>query len=287
MAKRQSPTTSSSEQPVPGTTIVRSGAGGNPRVRLLIATPTLGIVRLEWSIVRFGQVIPCNWSSHDVTVGLGYTVPMHYLVADGQNIAVDACLAGNYEWLLLWEDDVIAPPDLFCKLDPYIRNADVPVVSGLYFLKADRVEPILYRGSGTRAFDEFALGRKVWVDGVPTGMLLIHREVLALMAAESELYTTLGGKRVPKVFETPAKMFQDPRSGDWVRQQGTSDLAWCKRVMREKVLTRAGWPKIGRRQYPFLCDTSILCRHIDLSSGRQYPSDAGLHAFRSRKGAGL
>ena len=205
------------------------------------------------------------------------------VVADGQNIAVDACLSGNYEWLLLWEDDVIPPPDLFCKIDPYIRNADVPVVSGLYFLKADRVEPILYRGSGTRAFDDFTLGRKVWVDGVPTGMLLIHREVLALMAAESEIYTTLGGKRVAKVFETPAKMFQDPRSGDWVRQQGTSDLAWCKRVMREKVLTRAGWPKIGRRQYPFLCDTSILCRHIDLSTGRQYPSDAAIAALRNRE----
>jgi hypothetical protein len=282
-AKTTRKTRASSEQPVPGTTIVRSGSDGNPRIRLLIATPTLGIVRLEWAIRRYGQVIPCMWSNHDVTVGIGYTVPMHYLVADGQNIAVDACLSGNYEWLLLWEDDVIAPPDLYCKLDPYIRNKDVPVVSGLYFLKTDRVEPVLYRGSGQREFCDFKVGEKVWVDGVPTGMLLIHRAVLELMAAESEVYTTLGGKRVRKVFETPAQMFEDPRTGQWVRQQGTSDLAWCRRVIADRVLARAGWPQVGRKQYPFLCDTSILCRHIDLSTGRQYPSDEGLRAFAAVK----
>lgn len=264
---------------MPGTQILLSGAGGNPRTRLLIATPTLGIVRMEWAVLRYGQVVPCNWAHHDTAVGIGYTVPMHYLVADGQNLATEQCLQGGYEWLLLWEDDVIPPPDLYVQLDEYIRRATIPIVSGLYFLKATRSEPVLYRGRGTRAFLDFGLGDKAWVDGVPSGMLLIHRSILELMSAESESYKTLGGRVTRKVWDTPARMMQDSH-GQWQKQQGTSDLAWCRRVIAEDVLRRAGWPRIAKRPFPFLCDTGILCRHIDLSTGRQYPDEGVLAHFR-------
>jgi len=271
MVKRKSNPKHTTEQVTANTTVIRSGANGNPRKRLLIATPTLGLIRMEWALMRYGQVIPCNWAAHDVNIGVGFTVPMHYLVADAQNIAVDHMLAQNYEWLLLWEDDVVAPPDLFTRLDDYITSADIPVVSGLYFLKADRSEPICYRGRGTRCFTDFTLGNRVWVDGVPTGLLLIHRDILQLLSDDSEPYTTLGGKVVRKVFETPSRVVQQPQTGNWDRLQGTSDLAWCRRVIADRVLARAGWPEIQRRRYPFLLDTGILCRHIDLSSGRQYP----------------
>ena len=268
----------SEEEPLPGTKIVRSGAEGNPRIPLMVATPSLGIVRIEWAITRYQQVIPCNWSNHEVTVGVGSVVPMHYLVADGQNIATADFLKGGYGWLLLIEDDTIAPPDLFTLLDEYIRKETIPVVSGLYFLKTPRSEPILYRGRGTRCFRDFKLGDKVWVDGVPTGMLLIHRSLLELMSKESQPYETLGGRVVPKVWETPSAVTLT--NGQWNRRQGTSDLAWCHRVIKEKVLARAGWKKIGARQYPFLCDTNIFCRHIDLSTGRQYPPEEILKQYR-------
>jgi hypothetical protein len=204
---------------------------------------------------------------------------MHYLVADGQNIATEQMVQGPYDWLLLWEDDVVAPLDLYCQLDEYIRKATIPVVSGLYFLKSTRAEPIIYRGSGTRCFLDFKLGDKVWVDGVPTGMLLIHRSVLELMWKESEPYQTLGGRVVRKVWETPAKIAVDEHTGSRARQQGTSDLYWCRRVIKEKVLQRSGWSSIAKKPYPFLCDTNMLCRHIDISTGQQYPGDDALKHF--------
>lgn len=247
---------------------------------MLVATPTLGVIRLEWAVMRYGQVIPCNWANHDANIGIGFTVPMHYLVADGQNIATEQMIQGNYEWLLLWEDDVVAPPDLYCILDQYITRATIPVVSGLYFLKATRSEPILYRGRGTRCFLDWKLGDKVWVDGVPTGMLLIHRSILQLMYDESEPYRTLGGRVVRKVWETPAKIAPDEHTGNRVRQQGTSDLHWCRRVIREDVLRRAGWATIAKKPHPFLCDTNLLCRHIDLSTGKQFPGEDVLKHFR-------
>jgi len=271
---------STEEHPTPDTTIIKSGVGGNPRLRLLVATPTLGTIRIEWAIMRYGQVIPCNWSSHDINIGVGFTVPMHYLVADAQNLCVEHMLQNNFEWLLLWEDDVVAPPDLFTRMDEYMVKATIPVVSGLYFLKAPRSEPLAYRGCGTRYFHDFKLGDKVWVDGVPTGMLLIHRSLLELMWNESEAYKTLGGRITRKVFETPSSMIHDPIEGQWNRRVGTSDLAWCRRVIKEKVLERAGWSSIAKRQYPFLIDTNMLCRHIDLNTGVQFPTEDVLKFYR-------
>ena len=253
------------------TTIIRSGKESNPRNRLLIVTPTLGIIRMEWAMSRYGQAVPCNWSSSSASLGIGACVPMHYLVADAQNLGCEDCLTKNFTWLLLWEDDTIAPYDSLLQLNKYIISEEIPVVSGLYFTKGNFSEPIIYRGKGNGPFLDFKLGDKVWADGVPTGFLLIHSKVIKLMWDESQPYKTLGGRVTRKIFETPAQIYYDPDTKSYSSGQGTSDLYWCNRVIKENVLTRAGWPKIGRKKYPFLCDTKIFCKHLDLSTGRQYP----------------
>ena len=53
------------EEPIRGytnTVIKNTGPWMN---RILIGTPTTGIVRIEWVMARFGQVIPTNWSATD------------------------------------------------------------------------------------------------------------------------------------------------------------------------------------------------------------------------------
>lgn len=248
-------------------------SGKSPREKLLITTPTLGIVRMEWALARYGQVIPPNFSC--VTNPISALVPIRYLVADAQNIATQMAVQGGFDWLFLHEDDVILPPGTFLKLNSYIRKAEVPVVSGLYYLKAEPTEPILYRGRGNSYYGDWKLGQKVWVDGVPTGCLLIHVSLLKLMYEESEEYIAFenapNAVKCRKVFETPAKTWYDPESTRFQSELGTSDLQWCTRVMKENVLRRAGWPKIARKKYPFLVDTTILCKHIDLATGKQYP----------------
>lgn len=241
------------------------------RNRILIGTPTLGIVRIEWTLARYGQVIPCNWSASSINAGMTHAYPMGYLVADAQNILVDVAVKQNYEWLFLVEDDVILPVDCFIKLNEYMRDGSIPVVSGLYFLKASTPEPLMYRGRGNSAFFDWKMGEKVWVDGVPTGCLLINVNVLKLMWEESQDYQTGQGQVVRKVFETPSKAWFDPESCSYQLAAGTSDLFWCDRVMKEKTLQRAGFQEIGEQEYPFLVDTTIFCKHIDLNSGRQYP----------------
>jgi hypothetical protein len=252
-------------------TIIKSGKEGDPRNRLLIMTPTLGVVRIEWSIHRYCGAIPCNWSASSAHLGIGNYIPMHYLVADAQNLGCAEVVKKDFEWFLLWEDDVIPPLDALLQLNKYIIDPKIPVVSGLYFTKGHFTEPILYRGLGNSCFTKFKLGDKVWADGVPTGFLLIHSKVIKLMYEESEDYTINPGIVAKKIFETPARIHHHPETDTYSSSHGTSDLAWCHRVIDEKVLQRAGWPKIGRKKYPFLCDTNIFCKHIHLQTGKQYP----------------
>ena len=250
---------------------MKSGKDGDPRLRLLIVTATLGIVRMEWVQGRHGQVIPPNWSATSASLGIGHMVPMHYLVADAQNLGCQAAVEQDYEWLLLWEDDVIPPMDAFLRLNEYMRDAKIPIVSGLYFIKGLYSEPILYRGLGSSCYTDFKIGDKVWADAVPTGFLLIHSSIIKLMWEESEEYKTLGGNVARKIFETPAKIIHEVETDSYCGAVGTSDITWCHRVIDDDVLKRAGWSKIGRKKYPFLCDTAIFCKHIDLMTGKQYP----------------
>jgi hypothetical protein len=251
--------------------IIKSGKDGNPRTRLLIITPTLGIVRMEWAMGRYGIAMPCNHSVSGASLGIGFSVPMHYLVADAQNLGCEDCVKKGFHWMLLWEDDVIPPADALLRLNKYMISVEIPVISGLYFVKGNYSEPMLYRGLGNGCFTDFKIGDKVWADGVPTGFLLIHSKVIKLMWDESEEYETLGKRRTKRIFETPTRLEYDPLTNTHAVNTGTSDLEWCHRVIRERVLQRAGWPKIGRKKYPFLCDTRIFCKHIDLATGRSYP----------------
>jgi len=252
-------------------TIIKSGRDGNPRPNILIVTPTLGIVRMEWAMARWGVAMPCNFAVSSSSLGLGFSVPMHFLVADAQNIGAEECIKKGFEWMILWEDDVVAPPDAMLRLNKYIIKKDIPIVSGLYFLKGNFSEPLVYREYGRGPFLDFQIGDKVWAKAVPTGFLLIHRKILELMWSESEWYETLGKRKAKKIFETPARLEYDPLTGTHAVNTGTSDFEFCHRVIKEKVLQRAGWPKIGKKKYPFLCDTGIFCKHIHLETGRQYP----------------
>lgn len=237
--------------------------------RLLIGTPTRGVVRMEWVLARYGQIIPCNWSMVQTLQYINTYSPMGFMVADAQNVIVKEAIEGNYEWLLLIEDDTCPPIDAFIRFNQYMRDGDIPIVSGLYYTKTIPPEPLVYRGRGNSYFDDFKLGDKVWVDGVPTGMLLIHTNILKLMWNESEEYQT-GSVVTRRVFEQPEQVWFDPESRSIQTLVGTSDLAWCDRIIRENVIGRAGWPEIGKKKWPFLVDTNIFCRHIS-QDGRMYP----------------
>jgi len=237
--------------------------------KLLVGTPSTGNVRMEWVMARYGQIIPVNWSMVQMIQWISGYVPIHYSVADAQNLIVKELIEKDFEWLLLIEQDDVLPPNAFIQFDKYMREEKVPIVSGLYFTKSIPSEPLVFRGRGVGYYKDWKLGDLVWCDGVPTGCLLIHGGLLRAMWEESPEYL-VGGIKTRRVFETPRKMWYDPESQQYNMTTGTSDLDWCTKIMKGGFFKKSGWDEYQDKQYPFLIDTNIFCKHID-ENGVQYP----------------
>lgn len=241
--------------------------------RLLIATPTRGTVRMEWVMARYGQLVPTNFSMVQQTQFMMAHSPIRFSVANAQNVIVKSVIEKGFEWLLLLEDDVILPEDAFLKFNKYIRNETAPVVSGLYFTKTNPSEPLIYRGRGTSYYGDWEVGDLVWADGVPTGALLIHAGLLRAIWDEAPEYS-VNGVITRRVFDTPRKIWYDPKMASFNITTGTSDLEFCTKVMDGGFFKKSGWDKFQKKKYPFLVDTSIACKHIDINTGKQYPLNA-------------
>ena len=252
---------------------------------LLVGTATTGLLRVEWVAARYGQVTPLNWSlagyMQTVAGGVLDFMPLRYLVADAQNLIVGEAIRLDMEWLFLLEHDVILPPGAFFRLNKWMKETPAPVVSGLYFSRCYPSEPMVFRGRGMGTYTGWRLGDAVEVDGVPTGCLLVHMGLLRAMWEDSEPYT-VGGVKTRRVFDTPRYSWYDPDSGEQHIATGTSDLEWCKRVIDGGYLAKAGWHDYAGKQYPFVCDTGLFCRHVE-QDGRQYPDRASLQPFEVQR----
>lgn len=239
--------------------------------RLLISTPTTGMVRMEWVNARFGQTIPTNWSHVDVVSFLNPHVPIGFQLTDAENMAAKAVVEGRFEWLLFLEHDNVLPPNAFVRLNQYMIKKSHPVVAGLYFTKSSPPEPMVYREAGKGFYADWKMGDKVACSGVPFGFTLIHGDIIRALWKESPEYL-VGSDKTRRVFDTPSEAFLDPKSQDYLLTSGTSDLAFCKRLKDDKIFEKAGWPEFQKMEHPLLVDTNIYIKHID-NDGVMWPVD--------------
>lgn len=245
-----------------------------PNRKVLIFTPSRGLVRTEWVHARYGQIIPTNWSMVEMTQFVSPYLPIGYQLADAQNLLAKQVVEGDYDWVIYIEDDNIIPPDTIKKFNEYMLDGKIPVVSGLYFTKSQPAEPLIYRGQGNGHFRDFKLGDMVWCDGIPFGCRLEHASLIKEAWKNSPEYM-VNGEKTRRVFKQPSRMVFNEQGGYEVTG-GTTDLEWCKRIIREGLLEKAGFKDIAKLKYPFLCDTTIFVRHID-QSGRQWPLEIPKH----------
>ena len=238
--------------------------------RLLIGTPTLGTVRMEWVQSRFGQTIPVNFSLVDVHQYMNSFAPIGYQLADAENLTAKVVVEGNFDWFLSFEDDNLPPLDALVKMNQYMVKNDTTVVSGIYWTKSSPPEPLLFRGSGNSYYADWKLGEKIWCSGVPFGFNLISGRIIKALWDESPEYI-VNGMVTRRVFDVPSESYIDPVTGGWMNLSGTSDLAWCKRIIDNNIFEKAGWPKYKNKEFPYLVDTSIFIKHIDRQTGQQYP----------------
>jgi hypothetical protein len=239
--------------------------------RVLIGIPMTGTLRSEWHLAYVSQVTPCNWSQAVSVQPLDHFSPMGFLVADARNIVADMAVKQRFEWLFFIDHDVCLPHNTLIKWNKYMRKGDIPIFGGLYFTRGRPAEPLVYRGFGNSFYDKWKIGQKVWVSGMGLGCTVISVDLLRAVWKDSEEYQPQKGIRVRKVFETPSASFVDPETGGVSTFVGTEDLAFYDRVHTGGYYKKAGFPKIQRKKYPLLCDTSVFCRHIGMD-GVKYPS---------------
>lgn len=246
------------------------------KAKLVIGIPTLGIIRYEWATSRWGQVIPINWSMSEIAHAYSQVGPLGYLVADARNIIVHSFLnRSNAEWLLFIGDDTILPGNAFVLFNEYMyrsKRTKIPWVSGLYYTKSFPSSPLVFRGRGNSYYRKWKIGDKVWVDATGMDCTLLHRSLFEGAADISEEYKVPGVVGpIKKIFETPRRAWFDPETNQYLKDTGTEDLFFADKIMENKVLKKKGWKKFAEMKYPFLIDTNIFCKHIDLHTGRQYP----------------
>jgi hypothetical protein len=242
---------------------------GTWRNRVLLACPSTGLIRMEWVLARYSQIIPTNWSQVELVQWMSQYVPLQYLLPDAENLIAKEVVQGDYEWLIMIEEDNIIPQNTFVIFNQYMHSMEAPVVSGLYFTKSVPTEPILYRGRGTSFYSDWKMGDKVWVDGIPFGCILIHGDLIRTLWNESPEYE-VDGQITRRVFDQPNVNWGDPESGSFGALRGTTDLAWCTRLMNDKIFEKSGWPEYQKKEFPFICDTNIFVKHID-QNGRIFP----------------
>jgi hypothetical protein len=256
-------------------------AGTTFSKRLMLSVPLTGLVRAEWMLGRYSQVVPCNWSQAELFQWMDNYSPLGFTVADARNMSVRTFIQDKFEWLFFIDHDVILPPNTFVWLNEMMVKGDVPIFGGIYFTKSQPSEPLIYRGNGTGYYSKWKFGDKVWVDGMGLGCHMIHGSIIKAAWDIAPEYK-IGPEVVRKVFETPGTMTYDAEKKSWASVTGTEDLHFYWRLKREGLLEKAGWPKYQKKEYPYLCDTNIFCKHID-NAGIQYPAAGEEQVFMKDK----
>lgn len=229
--------------------------------RVVIATPSTGVVRIEWYHAQMFLTKPVNWFSILAS-------PVNQQVAEARNDCVIGALQDRADWILFIDHDVLPPPDAIMRMQRHMIRLECPVVSGLYYTRSNFPEPLIFRGRCNGPYYDWEPGDVVWCDAVPMGLVLIHTSLFRAMR--------------PPWFTTPA-IPVDPSQPGSMAMSGTEDIFWCDRVLNEGILEKAGW-KVPDPKNPFLIDTSIMCQHIDMN-GRKFPECTGTGYLEDHKKA--
>lgn len=212
-------------------TMAGTGAWERESPSVLMAILTREIVTTKWAFGLRNISLPGS-------SGVCFKSGAPFDVA--RNAACVDALAGNFQWLLFLDDDVVPPGDVFFRLAAH--NHDI--VSGLYYRRQEPICPV------AMAFN--TEGKPQWVttwnppncllevDLVGAGCLLIHRRVLERMGAPWFIWEI--GKVKP---DSPDSSEQPKAIGAM-----SEDFTFCMNAKR------AG--------FKVHLDTSVRCEHVGL-----------------------
>lgn len=204
---------------------------------LVIGVPTLESrpITLDWAFAFKSIHPPINYN----TV---FSVVKNHPVHIARNMIVEEALRSNAKYLLFIGDDTIPPPHMLRQfIFRMEQDESVGVIGGVYFSKSDPSFPLVFRGNGSGAYWDWKVGEYFEVTGLGMDATMLRMDMVKEM-------------KKPYFHTEDSDQFLDGINN---AVMWTEDL-WFLRKVKEET------------QYKIMCDSGVICDHVDVRTGRKY-----------------
>lgn len=171
-------------------------------------------------------------------------------VGEARNIFAEHALQNECKYIFFWDEDVACPPQTIPELIYKMQHhPEAAAIGGVYCLKREPAEPLLFRGNGNGPYWDWRAGEFFEVSGIGMGCTLVRTEVF---------------KDLKKPWFKTEFNYTKMMDGIAGAESWTEDLWFCQRVS-------------DTGKWKIYADTSILCTHYDMTypcKGYSLPADS-------------
>ena len=212
-------------------------AGYPHKSNMLVAIPVTGRPIPPQVMFAFhSMAYPMNWNHYALQLwGLE--------VGDARCQFADSAEANGCKYIFFWDEDVACPPqavpELVYKME---HNPKIAVCGGVYCLKREPAEPLLFRGNGNGPFWDWKAGEFFQVTGIGMGCTVVRVDAL---------------KDLKKPYFRTVYDYSRAMDGVAGIESWTEDLWFCQRIM-------------DTGKWDIYADASIICTHYDPVTCKAY-----------------
>lgn len=216
---------------------------------------------LLFAIPLSGRFLPPEimFSFHSMAMPMNYNNIIQTVkgkpVAEAREHFAEFAVANNCKYIFFWDEDVACPPqtipELIYKME---QNENIAVCGGVYCLKRNPSEPLIFMGNGNGPYWDWKAGDFFECTGLGMGCTVVKTECLKDL--KKPWFKTIYS--YDKMLE-----YGIPALESW-----TEDLFFCQRLAE----TNGKWK--------VFVDTSIICKHYDLNTGEYYTLPEDSKPFR-------
>ena len=189
-------------------------------------------------------------------------------IDDARNWFAEAAIQHNAKYMFMWDEDVLLPPHALRELCYVMDNwPKVGVIGGIYCLKTERPEPLVFKSAGSGPFWDWKVGEVFECGAIGMGCTLIR----------TELFKDIEKPWFRTVDDLSSYLDNVPAGEQW-----TEDIYFCKKVVESKkwkIMAHGGlvMPHVNvqTQQEYVLPPDSKPARHLLLAVGKKKILDIG------------
>lgn len=164
-------------------------------------------------------------------------------IDEARNWFAEAAIQHNAKYLFMWDEDVLVPPHALRELCYVMDNwPKVGVIGGIYCLKTERPEPLVFKSAGSGPFWDWKVGEVFECGAIGMGCTLIR----------TELFKDIEKPWFRTVDDLSSYLDNIPAGEQW-----TEDLYFAKKVVESK-------------KWKIMAHGGLVMPHIDVRTGRRY-----------------